>query len=376
MLSLLLFMAFTYYKTVTIDHTQCGIVDSTDFPVAIWVTDADLKTVANGGKVQNSSGYDIRPYSDSGLTIALTYELVASTYVATTGAVEMHVKIPTVSASSDTLFYLAFGDSGISTDGSSTATWSNGYTLVAHFANGSSLSLADSSGNGYTGTNNSATATAGTLDGGSAVTGGTDVTFPAAPVDTVIAGDFTASVWCNPTSLGAYSAIFDAYAGSVAAAKYLAAYVNGGVLAYAGVGTLEGPIGGTVTYTTGTWHQMVWTRTNSQLLTIFYTDGGLDVNVGSGLPGTTTGSGPLHVGTANPLSGGVNWDGAYDEVRLATIARSADWVTAEYNNQKPSSTFLTYGALTPVGGSNDNFDWLQRRAVPLPNWRPTWITVP
>ncbi len=79
-------MAFSYYKSVTIDASQCGASNLTDFPVTIWVTDTDLKVTGSGGFVQNSNGYDIRPYADAGLTSALTFELV--TYVSTSGALE------------------------------------------------------------------------------------------------------------------------------------------------------------------------------------------------------------------------------------------------------------------------------------------------
>src|SRR3989344_6655431 len=128
--------AFGYYKSVTLAEAQSGTADSTDWPLTIALgygpqaADADLKTVANGGYVQNSSGYDIRPYSDSALTTALTFELV--NYDGVNGKLEMYVKIPTLSASTDTVIYLAFGDSGISTDGSSTATWDSNFKGVWH----------------------------------------------------------------------------------------------------------------------------------------------------------------------------------------------------------------------------------------------------
>jgi hypothetical protein len=38
-------------------------------------------------------------------------------------------------------------------------------------------------------------------------------------------------------------------------------------------------------------------------------------------------------------------NGALDEVRISNIARSADWIKTEYNNQKSPSTFYAYGAL-------------------------------
>jgi hypothetical protein len=336
-------MAFGYYKSVTIDHTQCGIVDSTDFPIAIWVTDADLKTIGNGGYVQNGNGYDIRPYADSALTTALTYELVASTYVATTGAVELHVKIPTISHTADTVFYLAFGDSGISTDGSSTSTWSNNYTLVSHFPNGSSLTVNDSTANAYNGTNSGGTAVAGLVDGAIAVTGGNKVTFPSTPVDTILNnGDFTISLWIYPTTLPSTVGVFDT------TQRELSLFIISNKIGYGGIGGNQGALPGTLTYTTGAWQMIQWLQTVSGVTTNLYKDFTFDFQ--TAFPAAGTRSETWHLGD-NPSGGGTgSWDGYYDELRLATGARSTSWLAVEYANEKPSATLLTYGARTPTSG--------------------------
>ena len=41
------------------------------------------------------------------------------------------------------------------------------------------------------------------------------------------------------------------------------------------------------------------------------------------------------------------WNGAFDEVRISNVVRSADWAKAEYDNQKTSGTKLvSYGSIT------------------------------
>lgn len=47
------------YKALTVDHTKVSVSDQTNFPVLVAFTDASLKTTANGGRVSNSSGFDI-----------------------------------------------------------------------------------------------------------------------------------------------------------------------------------------------------------------------------------------------------------------------------------------------------------------------------
>src|SRR5438477_11294376 len=99
-------MAFGYYTPITVAAGQVPSTQ-TNFAKLTLQTDNRFKTVANGGHVQNSSGFDIRPYSDSSLSTALTYEL--ERYNASTGEVVMWVKIPSLSDGYVT--YLGYGDS-------------------------------------------------------------------------------------------------------------------------------------------------------------------------------------------------------------------------------------------------------------------------
>src|SRR5438128_12675012 len=55
--------AFDYRKPITIDRNKVGTTGApttlTKFPMLYSVTDPNLKTVANGGRVQNANGWDI-----------------------------------------------------------------------------------------------------------------------------------------------------------------------------------------------------------------------------------------------------------------------------------------------------------------------------
>src|ERR1035438_8205777 len=104
----------------------------TNFPVLVSVTVADLATVANGGHVQNASGYDIifsSTPAGSGSGI-LPFEVIS--YSATTGKLVAYVQVP--SAATGTQLYILYDNGSISTDQSSAAAvWSNGYLAVYHF---------------------------------------------------------------------------------------------------------------------------------------------------------------------------------------------------------------------------------------------------
>ena len=68
-------MAFSYYRTITVPHSSVPS-NQTDFPIFFIGTFSYLATVANGGKVQSSSGYDIVFTSDLAGTSPLNFERV------------------------------------------------------------------------------------------------------------------------------------------------------------------------------------------------------------------------------------------------------------------------------------------------------------
>ncbi len=329
-------MAFSWYKSVTIASAQCGSSDSTDFPVTIWVTDADLATVANGGKVTSNSGYDIRPYSDVGLTSALTFELVANVYDPTSGKLEMHVKIPTLSHTSDTVFYLAFGDSGVTTDGSSSSTWDSHFLMVLHYPNGTGTpSFTDSSQSGHI-LAGSATAATGQIDGGIVTSGssyptyGTGFTFSAA---------VTVSQWTKLTSKDAIQEIFS----RDGATRNFQWRINASNLLefIPFIGGSPVFVNGVTALTTGTAFYSACVNDGSN--GFVYLNGAQDGTLGTG--SLAVGGTDLVEFYQRSATIYLNSDFS-DEFRWSDIARSASWLLSEYNNQKAGSTFLTWGAAT------------------------------
>ena len=114
----------------------------------VSVTDPALKTVANGGHVANANGYDIGFYADFVGTIKLKWEV--EKYDGTTGNLIAWVKIPSVSSSSDTVFYLIYGDSSINTDQSDPAnTWDSNFKAAYHLREATGSTSKDSTSDGY-----------------------------------------------------------------------------------------------------------------------------------------------------------------------------------------------------------------------------------
>ncbi len=345
-------MAQAYKKSLTLAESQSGTADSTDWPLAICLdgnvqsADADLKTIANGGYVANANGYDIRPYSDSALTTALAYELVF--YEATTGKLEMHVKIPTLSTSTDTVIYLGFGDTGLTTDGSSTNTWNSAFKAVYHLKDGSTLSYADSTSNAENGSAFSTpSATTGQMNGGMAVTGTQGMTrdfnYHA------VAVPFTVSAWIKPTGTTGERSI---WAGKNPAGGSFQFRVTNSTnklqVLEAGVVGVAFP---DLVATDNVWSFVAVTIDGSS-------NGKIYLN--NSTPATFTHGNFLdHEMGLGVSHHNENFVGSLDETRWSNVERSTSWLTAEYNSQKASSTFITWGSRTAVGSS-------QRTTGPLP----------
>ncbi len=342
--------AFGYYSPISINSAQVPSTQ-TDFPVLVNVTDNRFKTVGNGGHVQNSSGFDIRPYTNSGLGTAITgYEL--ERYNASTGEVVMWIKVSSLS-SSTTPFVLAYGDSGISTDGSSTTTWSNSFGDVYHFADGTTLNLNSSVSGGHNGTgNNSPTATVGQIDGAMNLASASSQF-----VDTTTltqSAAFTVSAWVNPTSLpNAYNTVVIRNASN---ADYVGILVKstGKLAMLVGTSSTDRSYDGTGSHTlsTATWYYLTLTYSNA---------GGLIGYVNGASDGTHAGGANLSsITTSNnfgrdPVNAGRSWNGKIDQVPMSTVVRAPDWITTEYNNQSAPGTFETLGTEVALTAANNGW---------------------
>lgn len=345
--------SFTASKTITIDHTKVGTVNNTDqtnFPVLIYGTYTYLKTVANGGSIQNTTTLnnqtapaDLIYTSDSGCQNRLSWEVAS--YTAATGAIEIWVKIPTVSHTADTLFYECYGNGNIAQyQGNPTNVWDANYRTVNHLANGSALSTADSTSNAFTLTNTASVgATTGQIDGGASFNGSNqDLRSTANAYLAADATPYTISAWVNAASTSASDHNIIGYGlptFSGASIQFSRVGSNWQLAQWGSAGYATAVMTGGVSV--GTWQHAVgtWDGTNIRL----YIGGTIQATTAKGdrqRNGTYTSWGS----DLPDVSGGQFWDGSMDELRISNIARSADWIITEFNNQNSPSTFY---AVTP-----------------------------
>lgn len=344
-------LATTFCRTVTVQSAQVT-ANQTNFPVLISGTFngtagiPDLRTIGNGGAAAN--GNDIGFYSDSGCTVKLPWE--TASYSATTGAAEYHVLPASISSTSNTPFYIGYGDTTITTDQSNkTAVWTNGFAGVYHLATTAGL---DSTSNANNGTNNGSTACGGKIDGATCyVNASTQFIDLGAGASLDLTSTFTIEAWAiyNDSSSNHDWRVFSKLDCPSNCVGYELFHNSSGLFSLqTGNGTSSGGNEGgglntlsiSTPATQGTTYYVATTFNGTANASI-YLNGALDTALTNF---TTTGSSSTtHAFIGQYAGGGHSWEGTIDEVRISNVVRSATWISTAYNNQNSPSTFIAFG---------------------------------
>ena len=367
---------FLYKKSITIDHTKVsGGSDLSNFPALISLKDSNLKIAANGGYVRNSNGYDII-FTDSTETTKLDHEI--EKYEPTTGEIEMWVSIPTLSATTDTVIYMYFGNSRISSSQENeTGVWDSNYQSVWHMGDNAANPTVKDSTNANNGTARQNTLNmtiAGKIEGALSFNGSSD--YVSANTLTGLQGDNsrTVSIWIK-TSTTTQQPFFYSGVASIGQQFGLALTKQDEVGFSTQAHTLP-PTNTPGVYlsfyfddvyipgqmlTDNKWHYIVVTLSGTSVY--LYIDGakppGYVWNGSSWssslisqpftLPSTpnTTGN-YIWIGHSTGAfwdMGSAYFNGGIDEVRISNTNRSSGWILTEYNNQSSPSKFYTVSPL-------------------------------
>src|SRR6185369_3765398 len=153
-----------------------------------------------GGHVANANGYDIGFYADSSGSTKLKWEI--NSYNPSTGQLIAWVKIPTLSSTTDTSFYLFYGDPSITSDQSDPLnTWDSNFKAVYHLGDGTILTATDSTGGNNGTLINSPTAIAGKISGAvHLVSTSSQYISLANPGDFPVQTAWTAEGWFKPAT--------------------------------------------------------------------------------------------------------------------------------------------------------------------------------
>jgi Concanavalin A-like lectin/glucanases superfamily/Domain of unknown function (DUF2341) len=335
---------WTFRKPLRVQ--PAGDAQSSDlpgFPLLVSLTDPDLRTVANGGKV--ATGKDLAFFAADGVT-ALAHEIEA--YTPATGVLIAWVKVPLLSASLGTDLFVAFGNPAVASSlEDRAAVWRDDYAAVWHMSDNTwSDSTGPDKGTSFGG--------ATTSPSGKIGSGGV---FGAEKVYVAVGNDaklrptsITVSVWAKPESVGSapdrhpYMLRQDSWraAGSDPRGYYLEIYRTQTAphpTFYTANATAIAHAHATTDVVNGTWYHVVGTRDEGSGKTTIYVNGEEE--------GSASMIGPI---AYNPnvlqLGGaeGETWDGMLDEVRISKVARPAAWIRAEYLNQTAPESFVKAGA--------------------------------
>jgi RHS repeat-associated protein len=334
---------YSYRSTITIDHTKVPNTDQSDFPVLISGTYSYLATTGNGGDVTNSSGYDIIFTSDAAGADVLPFE--QESYNASTGQVVYWVQVSALSHSTDTVLYVFFGNSSVTTDQSDkNGVWDGNFQGVWHLANGSTLSGADSTSNGFDLTNSNGTAaTSGQIDGAASFNG-TSNYLSNSSLSVTAGSSVTISYWSHVTSAQVQNAVALSIGGSDNPNRIMASVPWSDDNLYWDYGNLSagGRVDTSYSSYLGSWTHVVLEYDSSTTKHLIYLNGSLAASTTNSDTPTSNQTGIwLGVWTA---SNGYYHHGIIDEFRVSTSARSADWISTEYKNQSSPSTFYTAGS--------------------------------
>ncbi|HDR88909.1 MAG TPA: DUF2341 domain-containing protein, partial [Bacteroidetes bacterium] len=315
---------YSHRKKIVIDHTRVA-GDLTNFPVLVNITDGELATEANGGFVTSNQGYDIQFSQDH--VNALDHQI--DLYEGVSGQLVVWVRIPSLSSTTDTEFYIYYGNSSITSPTSTTNTWDANFMAIWHFT---SDDFSDATGNGNNATNfgtsgiPSFIGTARDFDGSASyLSAAHDVSLDMHDEDRV-----TLQAWVRKSS---------AQSGWIAICQksdysYNLHFNNGNNPTFTIYDTGFRTAYASTNLSNNTWYHLAGTF-----------DGGIvRIYINGVDAGSTTAS---HIAsTSYDVGIGENLEetgrffhGIMDELRISNKVRSADWLLTEYRNQSNPSSF-------------------------------------
>lgn len=299
-----------------------GTSDLTNFPVLINFATNTLRHTSSGGNVENINGYDILITTDDGSTI-MSHQI--EDYNPTTGEITFWVRFPTLSPTTDTEFYLYFGNSSVSTDPSSVNVWDSNYKMVLHLNEENPTgTFPDASGEGTDGTDTGTVLTTGQVGGAVDFNGTGDritvVDNGVSPLD--ISGNITISFWLRIANLGSGPDI-------LTKGDYLNGYsiwaTAGGVINFQINNDALSSPGGQLT--NNVWSYLTFSRASNGDRTIYVN--GAEVASDNSNESFNIDDENLFLSTAS------FWPylGDFDEVRISNSTRDSAWIATEYSNQ-------------------------------------------
>jgi hypothetical protein len=317
----------------------------TNFPVLVVLSN----NINNSGFhyfATATNGYDLRFATNSTPTPnSLNYEIESWN---TNSASYVWVQVPTIPGDGSGAIWAKWGDPSASsqlpciTNG---ATWANGYQWVSHLSGNAN----DAGPNRLNGTTNGTADAAGAVGRGRSFNGTSDYVGIASSSALAIGSEGTMSCWAqlaNWNTSADNELINNNNAFSINCV-YLSVHGTVGLHFRHNLNTtydLSSPYESD-SWVASSWHYVVarWSSAGLYL----YADGIQYQSAGTASPYTQT---PAAWNLGRFLGSEQQWfGGKMDEVRISSVARSTNWVWAEYMNMASNAVFNKYGAMQTLG---------------------------
>ncbi|MFX0062045.1 MAG: DUF2341 domain-containing protein, partial [Candidatus Hermodarchaeota archaeon] len=319
---------FLYRRNITLDHTQVA-APLTNFPVLIDLYDRELHDHAQ------VNGTDILFTHSSGIKLAHEIEYFNQTGNGTHAHLIAWVKVPALSDTSDIRISLYYGNATIGNQENAVAVWDD-FLTVHHMEEDPIAPISDSTMNHQNMTSAGAMTPSDLVDsqiGKGIDFDGTDDTFISINPLT-INNDFTLSLWVqfNVYQTQGLIGINTTTAGS-GTDNFRYVYMDSNNRFAFSTASSNFNFG---TFNTGSWIQvfLIYNASTSDLRA--YLNG-----TQSGSNQTVTLPAITELFQFASFRGADFLDGRLDEVRICKVARSADWIITEYNNQRAPTNFYS-----------------------------------
>lgn len=315
--------SWTARRKITINNSASG-TSLTDFPILVVLNSSRIDYAKTQG-----SGQDLRFVSSADPNTAIPHEIELWNE---SGSSYVWVQVDLTASSTTDYIWMYYGNASASDPATelgnsthATGVWDSSYKLIHHLAESASP-YQDATSNNLDGSEATTPPTANSSGkiAGAQDFDGTNDKYSTANSPGLPTGDFTYNVWVRADNT-TLRTILSAANGSNE--NEVSMIIDGSVDGYTNGGYENSSAG----LSTATWYNIAYQRSGSTLT--FYVNGAASGATGSDATALGFGTCPLVVGTKpepNCTAYQFYMDGRIDEVRVSTIARSVDWIEAEY----------------------------------------------
>ncbi len=338
-----------YRRKITQDRTKIsGGLNLTNFPVLVSLSGADYKSVANGGKVQSSSGNDFLFTASDGLT-KLDFEI--EQYDPVSGALLAWVRIPTLNAAANTEFYVYYGKASVSAQANPSGVWGAASFQGVWHNSDTGTTFYDSTGNDFDAQANigygPTSSSAGKIGKALSFDGVQDYGFLPINNANITTQSFTLSAWVKTSRNSSnilhkmtWNGLGSGYIWNLDSSGRMRLFLS----AAANGGTSRMFSSNSTSVTNNVWRYINVVR-NVGSNVQFYVDGALVATDSSSQSGSLSNNLNFFFGREDFVYVPTNrFLGLQDEVRVAFAQRSSQWIGTEYNNQNSPGTFVSVGS--------------------------------